>query len=142
MAAMNGGADHQDRASRARELGAAQDRRRQRESEQAQALVDRFVQDAVRAGLPTEELTARPWSGGGRYRTGIEGWYLKRDRSVGISREGDYHVLVVAPRRWGRWRTLRLDPVPPPLVVGEGARDGESVALETLLRIRLESGGQ
>lgn len=126
------------RADRARELGAAQQRRRQRESAQAQVLVDRFVQDAVRAGLPTEELTARPWSGGSRYRTGIQGWYLKRDRSVGISRDGGYYVLVVAPRRWGHWRTLHLDPVPPPLVVGEGGRDGESLALETLIRIRLE----
>ncbi len=142
MAAMSATSDggRQDRAARARELGAAQDRRRRLESERAQALVDRFVEDALRAGLPTEELTARPWSGAGRYRTGLVGWYLRRDRSVGISREGGYHVLVVAPRRgWGRWRPLRLDPVPPPLVVGEGARDGESVALDTLLRIRLES---
>lgn len=130
-------APNDDRAARARELSAAQDRRRRQESEQAQVLVDRFVQDAVRAGLPTEELTARPWSGGGRYRTGAEGWYLKLDRSVAISRDGDYYVLVVAPRRWGRWRPLHLDPVPPPLVVGEGGRDGESVSLETLIRIRL-----
>lgn len=135
-------APNDDRAARARELSAAQDRRRRQESEQAQALVNRFVEDAERAGLPAEELTARPWSGGGRYRTGIEGWYLKRDRSVGISRAGGYHVLVVAPRRWGRWRRLHLDPVPPPLVVGEGGRDGESVALETLIRIRLQPDAQ
>ncbi|HYF71203.1 MAG TPA: hypothetical protein VD864_00200, partial [Nocardioides sp.] len=81
---MSDGDGHQwERAARARELGAEQELRRRRESERAQALVDRFVEDAVRAGLPTEELTARPWSGGGRYRTGLEGWYLRRDRSVG-----------------------------------------------------------
>lgn len=127
-----------ERAARAREHGAAQDLRRRRESERAQVLVDRFVADAVRAGLPTEELTARPWSGRGRYRTGLVGWHLRTDRSVGVSTDGGYHVLVVAPRRFGRWRRVRLDPVPPPLQVGEGGRDGESVALEALLLWRLE----
>lgn len=136
---MSDGAEHRrDRAARAQEHGAAQERRRRGESERAQALVDRFVAAAVRAGLPTEELTARPWSGRGRYRTGLLGWYLRTDRSVGVSRDRGYHVLVVAPRRLGRWRGVRVDPVPPPLQVGEGARDGESIALEALLRLRLE----
>jgi hypothetical protein len=127
----------QERADRAAEHRAAHDRRRAQESERAQELVDRFVAAALEAGLPTEALTARPWSGRGRYRTGLIGWYLRSDRSLGVGTDGSYYVLTVPPRRLGRWRTLALAPTPPPLQVGEGARDGESIALDALLRKRL-----
>lgn len=126
------------RAERADAHRAATDRVRAAESEQAQLLVDRFVADAVRAGLPAEELTARPWRGGGRYRTGITGWYL-RD-TIGVGRDGGYYSLIVPPVRFGRWRTVHLDPKPPSLRVGEGARDGESIDLATLLQMRLDDG--
>jgi hypothetical protein len=126
------------RADRAGLVQAAQARRREQESRQAQVLVDRFVEDALRTGLAAEELTARPWSGRGRYRTGILGWYLRSNGSVGVSRDGGFYLLTVPPVRFGRWRAIRLDPSPPPLQVGEGARDGESIALEALLRERLD----
>jgi hypothetical protein len=127
-----------ERAERAGHHRAAHEGRREHESAKAQVLVDRFVADALGAGLPTEKLTARPWSGRGRYRTGLVGWYLRSDRSVAVGVDGSYYRLVVAPVRFGRWRTLRLSPSPPPLLVGEGARDGESIALATLLELRLE----
>ena len=126
-----------ERAERASYHGEAQRRRSEQESAEAQVLVDRFVAQATQAGLATEELTARPWSGRGRYRTGVVGWYLRRDRSVGVGLDGGYYVLVVAPERFGRWRTVPVDPSPPPLQVGQGARDGESVALDVLLEMRL-----
>lgn len=128
----------EERGLRAAELRAAQDRRRAQESERAQVLVDRFVADATRRDLPVEELLARPWSGRGRYRTGLAGWYLRRDGSVAVTPDGSYYVLTVAPRRFGRWRRLSLSPTPPPLQAGEGARDGESMALEELLALRLD----
>ena len=127
-----------ERAERADYHVEAQRRRSEQESAKAQVLVDRFVAAAKEAGLPTEELTARPWSGRGRYRTGVVGWYLRRDRSIGVSPEGGYYVLVVAPERFGRWRTVPVEPSPPPLQVGQGARDGESVALDVLLEMRLQ----
>jgi hypothetical protein len=116
---------------------AAQRRREEEESAKAQVLIDRFVAQAVQAGLATEELTARPWSGRGRYRTGVVGWYLRRDRSVGVGTDGRFYSLVVPPVRFGRWRTVGVPPTPPPLQVGKGARDGESVALDALLQERL-----
>lgn len=127
-----------ERAERADYHVEAQRRRSEQESAEAQVLVDRFVAQATQAGLATEELTARPWSGRGRYRTGVVGWYLKRDRSVGVGLDGRFYVLVVAPQRFGRWRTVPLRPTPPPLEVGRGARDGESVALDALLGMRLQ----
>ncbi|MEP6649731.1 MAG: hypothetical protein ABJA74_07420 [Lapillicoccus sp.] len=118
---------------------AAQQRRSDAESAKAQVLVDRFIEQAAQAGLATEELTACPWSGGGRYRIGVQGWYLRRDRSIGVGVNGGYYVLVVAPQRFGRWRRVDVAPTPPPLQVGQGARDGESVALDTLLDMRLHT---
>ena len=127
-----------ERAERAEYHVEAQRRRSEQESAKAQLLVDRFVARATKAGLATEELTARPWSGRGRYRTGVVGWYLRRDRSVGVGLDASYYVLVVSPVRFGRWRTVPVDPSPPPLQVGRGARDGESVALDVLLEMRLQ----
>jgi hypothetical protein len=127
-----------DRAERAGYHVEAQRRRSEQDSAKAQVLVDRFVAQATQAGLATEELTARPWSGRGRYRSGVVGWYLRRDRSVGVGLDGSFYVLVVAPERFGRWRTVRVDPTPPPLQVGQGARDGESVGLDALLEMRLQ----
>jgi hypothetical protein len=112
-------------------------RRGEDESAKAQLLIDRFVAAAKDAGLPTEELTARPWSGSGRYRTGIEGWYLRTNRSVGVGSDGSFYVLTVPPVRFGRWRTIHVDPTPPPLVVGKGAGDGEVFDLDVLLQKRL-----
>jgi hypothetical protein len=127
-----------DRAERADYHAAAQRRRDEEESAKAQALIDNFVAQATEAGLPTEELTARPWSGRGRYRTGVVGWYLRRDRSVGVGVDGSFYLLAVAPVRFGRWRTVPVKPSRPPLQVGKGARDGESFALDDLLTMRLE----
>lgn len=126
-----------ERAERADYHVEAQRRRSELESVKAQELLDRFVARAEQAGMPTEELTARPWSGRGRYRTGVVGWYLRADRSVGVGVDGRYYVLVVPPQRLGRWRTVRVEATPPPLQVGKGARDGESIALDVLLEKRL-----
>ena len=116
-------------------------RRGNEESAKAQVLIDRFVEQAKQQGLPTEELTARPWTGSGRYRTGVEGWYLRANRSVGVDVDGRFYVLNVPPVRFGRWRTVPITPTPPPLVVGKGAGDGEVFDLDVLLQQRLQWSG-
>src|SRR3954447_6196878 len=127
-----------ERAERADYHAQAERLRREQEAAEAQVLIDRFVAQATEAGLPTEELTARPWSGRGRYRTGVVGWYLRRDRSVGVGVDGSFYLLAVPPVRFGRWRPAPVKPSPPPLQVGKGARDGESFALDDLLKMRLD----
>ncbi len=126
-----------EQAERAEFHVMARRRRSEEESAKAQVLIDRFVLRAREAGLPTEELTARPWSGGGRYPTGIQGWFLRRNGSVGVGTDGRFYVLNVAPVPLGRWRTVRIEPSPPPLIVGKGGGDGETFALDDLLEMRL-----
>jgi hypothetical protein len=131
----------EDAAQRRAELAAfharAQRRRDEEDSAKARVLLDRFVERATRAGLPTEELTARPWTGRGSYRTGLVGWYLRRDGAIGVDTDGRFYVLVVPPVRFGRVRTVRVQPAPPPLDAGRGGRDGEAADLPTLLEERL-----
>ena len=134
-----------DAAARRRELteraayhADVQRRRGEEASAKAQVLIDRFVAQAKERGLPTEELTARPWSGGGRYRTGLVGWFLRTNRSVGVDVDGRFFVLNVPPVRFGRFRTVHVEPTPPPLVVGKGAGDGEVFDLDVLLDKRLQ----
>ena len=117
-----------------------QEQRRARESAKAQVLIDEFVGTARDRGLATTELSARTWSGSRRYGTGVQGWYLRLDRSVGVDPDGRYYVLLVPPRPLARFRGVEVAPSDPPLQVGEGARDGESIALSELLRLRLEGG--
>jgi hypothetical protein len=112
-------------------------RRREQESADAQVLIDHFVTRATQGQLATEELMAHPWSGRGRYRTGVVGWYLRRDESMGVSLDGAFYLLAVAPQRFGRWRAVAIEPTPPPLQPGQGARDGESASLRELLELRL-----
>jgi hypothetical protein len=107
------------------------------EAARAQVMVDRFVERAKQAGLPTEELTARPWSGSGRYKTGVVGWFLRRNGSVGVDTDGRFYVLNVPPVTLGRWRKVTIEPSPPPLIVGRGGGDGETFALDELLEMRL-----
>src|SRR5690242_11286275 len=126
-----------DPGSRADYHVAAQRRQREQEAVRAQALIDAFVEEATRVGLAPEELTARPWKGGATYRTGVMGWRLRNDKSLGIDTEGRFYILVVAPERFGRWRTVAIEPTLPLLQPGQGGRDGETASLEELLRLRL-----
>jgi hypothetical protein len=129
-----------DKAERAAYHVEAARRRKAAESAKAQVLLEEFVREARARGLPTRELVARPWNGRGRYRTGVAGWYLKRDHSIGVGVDGGYYLLLVAPQRFGRWRGVTVTPSDPPLQVGEGARDGESAPLAQFLRLRLDVG--
>ncbi|MBQ1024167.1 hypothetical protein [Micromonospora sp. C95] len=119
---------------------AAAQRRREAEQAEAAALVGAFVAEARRRGLATTRLVARSHDGRARYRTGLHGWYIDRARSRAVDVDGRFHLLTV-PRSL-RARLLGADPQPspPPLVVGAGGRDGESMPLHVLLRRRLADG--
>ncbi|MDP9393820.1 MAG: hypothetical protein M3Q27_05955, partial [Actinomycetota bacterium] len=103
-------------------------------------VVATFVAAARAAGLPTRELRARSYDGRSTYRTGIEGWYVRRDRSLGVGTDGRFYVLSAPGSLRALVRGVRLEPAAPPLVVGRGARDGESMPLAEQLRLRLEAG--
>ncbi len=106
----------------------------------ARVLVAGFVAEAVRRSLAASPLRVRGGDSRDTYRSGLLGWYLRRDGSLGVADDGEMYVLS-APRSFrSRLAGVRLAPAEPRLQAGIGSRDGESVALAVLLDLRLAAG--
>jgi hypothetical protein len=119
---------------------AADERRRSAEAEQARRLIASFIRTAHARGLRPAPLTARPYNGNARYRTGLRGWYLQASRTTAVGDDGEFYLLTVPASIRGRLTGVTVPPHQPRLVIGEGGRDGESIPLQTLLERRLEAG--
>jgi len=107
---------------------------------QARELVAGFVAEAVRRHLATSSLQVRAGDSRDTYRSGLVGWYLRRDGSLAIAEDGEMYVLTAPRSLRSRFSGVTLTPTDPRLQAGIGARDGESVALATLLELRLAAG--
>jgi hypothetical protein len=118
----------------------AQRRAEAAESERARPLVADFVRRAREQGLATGPLRARAYSGSATYRTRLRGWYLQPTGLLAIGDRGEFYVLIAAGGLTARLRGVNVAPSPPPLDVGRGARDGESMSLKELLEWRLAAG--
>jgi hypothetical protein len=117
---------------------AALERRKAAETEQARAKLAEFVRKMEAKGIQPGLLRAPVVGSGASYRTSISGWYLRRNRSLGVDTDGNFYILGVQASLKARLLGVRVSPSDPPLTVGLGARDGESLPLEKLLRLRLE----
>ena len=122
-----------DAAARAARLARAE----AAEHERAAAMLAEFVATAGREGPAPQPLSARDASGRGELRTGLQGWYLRRDRSAAVALDGAFYLLRahggLGERLLSRWRPVRLRPSPAPLVLGRGGRDGDSIDLADAL---------
>jgi hypothetical protein len=119
---------------------AAAARAAQAEAQRTAPMVSAFAEEMRSAGVEPTPLRARPYSGNGSLRTDVTGWYVRRDGRAGVGTDGRWYVLVVAPSLRGRLAGVHVEPSDAPLQVGAGGRDGDSVALDVLLRLRLEAG--
>ncbi|QZN86516.1 hypothetical protein [Cellulomonas sp. C5510] len=107
--------------------------RRQAESARARELIAAFVAEATARGVAPEPLQAQGYGGRGRFRTPLRGWYLRRDRTVAVGTDGGFYVLTVPPSIGARLRGVQPEPQDPPLVLGAGGKDGESLDLPVAL---------
>jgi hypothetical protein len=103
----------------------------------ARVLVADFVAEARRRGLATAPLLVRAGDSADTYRSGLVGWYLRRDGSLAIADDGEMYVLSAPRSLRARFTGVTLTPDEPRLQAGIGARDGESIALAALLELRL-----
>ena len=137
-------ADAQDWVRRRREAAQEQAdrlaRRRAAETARARVMIHDFAREAQARGITSGPLLARAGEGPPTYRTGLVGWYLNRDGSLGVTTDGEYYHLAHPRSLKARLSGVRLHPAEPPLQVGAGARDGESIALDVLLAMRLDAG--
>jgi len=142
MATMSGDAEQQDWTRQRREVFAAKEEAlraaREEEHQRATARIREGIDAFYAAGIDPVPLRARPYSGTGTIRTGLHGWYLRHDRSLAVDTEAHYLVMRVDGGLRARLRGAAPEPAYAPLVVGRGARDGESFDLDELLRMRLE----
>ena len=115
-------------------------RQRELESERARGLLRGFVGEVRRRGIAPTPLLAKAGDGPPTYRTGLEGWYLTRDGVVAVDTDAQYYLLASPRSIKSRLLGVTVSPSDPPLQVGAGGRDGESIALDALLALRLENG--
>lgn len=108
-------------------------RRQAAESRRASAMLAELVRTALADGPAPVPLEAQSYDGRFTLRTGLAGWYLRRDRSVGVDTEGRFYVLRAPGGLRSRLTGVRLEPQDPPLVLGAGGKDGESLDLEVAI---------
>lgn len=121
-------------------LAARLDAQRQVESVAALALIEGFIADASAQGVTPQPLKARSRTGKALLKTNVTGWYIKRDRSLGVGVDGQFYILGAEDGIAARLKGVVLSPSDPPLEIGRGARDGESMPLSTALALRLAAG--
>lgn len=142
MAPMSGDAEQQDWTRHRRELFAAKEEAlhaaREEEHRRATTKIREAIDAFYDAGIDPVPLRARPYTGAGTIRTGVQGWYLKRDRSIAVDTAARYLVMRVDGGLRARLRGAAPEAVHAPLVVGRGARDGETFGLDELLQMRLQ----
>jgi hypothetical protein len=117
----------------------ALERRRAAEAARARALIADFLRDVGTRRVAPVPLHARSYDGRHRYRTPLLGWYLRRDKNVAIGTDGNYYVLGVPTSLRAQLRGTSVVPRDPPLVVGAGGKDGESLDLKDALARVLSS---
>ena len=116
---------------------AALERRRAAEADRARGLLADFVRECLELGPAPVPLRARSHDGRHRYRTDLTGWYLKQNESVAVGTDGEFYVLAIPPSLAAWFHGAALAPTDPPLVLGAGGRDGESIDLPAALdRVR------
>lgn len=116
--------------------GEALAQRQAAESRRARELIAGFVRDATARGVPAVPLVARSYDGRGRYRTPLRGWYLRRNETVAVGTDGEFYILSVPASLRALVRGATPTPSDPPLILGKGGRDGESIDLvDALARV-------
>ena len=129
----------EQQAAAAREREAAYGRRQSAETARARELLADFMERVRRDGPPPGPLRARGFDGRS-YRTGLSGWYVRRDGSCAVGADGSFYVLRVPGGLAGRLRGVTVEASDPPLVLGAGGRDGDSIGLGDALE-RVLAGG-
>lgn len=132
--------EHTDWARQRTEAAREQERRlharKEVEHAKARTILEEFAKIA-RDALPTERLVVKGYGGRGSARSDVEGWYLRLDKTIGIGTDGAFYVLTAPLGVRDRLRGVRLTSTPPPLIIGAGGKDGDSIellaALERLL---------
>ncbi len=128
----------EQRRAAAKAHGDALKRKQAQESAQAHELLVEFVAEAAARGLEPEPLLVKGYGGRGTAKSQVRGWYLRLDRTVGVGEDAEFYVLTAPLSLIDRVRGVRLTPTPPPLIIGQGGRDGEAMDMKDAIARALE----
>ncbi len=103
------------------------------EHRRAEAMLKVFTRAARAAGLSPVPLRARGYRRSRSARTPLLGWYLRRDEKAAVDTDGNFYLLLTPLSLLDRFRGVTPRPSRPPLVLGAGGRDGDSVPLRVAL---------
>lgn len=96
-------------------------------------MLTEFVAAADRARLASDPLVVLGYGGRGKARTPLRGWYLRVDRTCAVGTDGSFYVLTAPLSAWDRLRGVRPEAKDPPLLIGAGGKDGNSIPLASAL---------
>ncbi|MEU4191959.1 hypothetical protein AB0E69_08685 [Kribbella sp. NPDC026611] len=131
----------EERRAAAAEQAAALERKKAFESAKARELLLAFVRDMREAGVEPEPLRAQVVGSSASYRTHLTGWYLRNNKSLAVDVDANFYILGVPASLKARLSGVKVLPSDPPLIVGQGGRDGESIPMADLLRLRMPQHG-
>lgn len=123
----------------AAEHAAARERITASESLKARQLVEHFGREGVARGSRRTPLRARAYNGHSTYGTRSAAGTSSANGSLAVDGDANFYVMSTATSFRARITGADVAPTDPPLMIGVGARDGESMSLEELLRIRLDA---
>ncbi len=103
--------------------------RQDAEHQRAEALLEQFMNAIARKPVPAQPLRVRGYGGNFSARTNLHGWYLRIDRTAGVSTQGDFYILTAPLSVLDRVRGVHPEPSRPPMVLGAGGKDGDSIDL-------------
>lgn len=109
------------------------DARRDALHQQAEALLAEFFAVVVSHGPTPTRLKVRGYGGKGEARTRLTGWYLRADRTAALGTDGAFYVLIAPLSTLDRLRGTTPTSTRPPMILGEGGKDGESIDLPDAL---------
>jgi hypothetical protein len=107
--------------------------RQDNEFRKAEAKLAEFLPVVTAHGPAPEELIVQGYGGHGQARTKLRGWYLRNNKTVALGTDGKFYVLIAPLSTWDKLRGVNVAPTRPPLIIGEGGKDGESIDLSDAL---------
>jgi hypothetical protein len=108
--------------------------RQNAEHQRAEALLAQFMPAVTTRGPAPVELMVQGYGGVGEAPTNLRGWYLRNNRTCALGTDGKFYVLIAPLSRLHLpFMKVKVAPTRPPLIIGEGGKDGDSIDLADAL---------
>lgn len=101
--------------------------------DKAEAQIAEFMPVLLRHGPAPQPLLVTGYGGRSQARCNVKGWYLRNDKTAGLGTDGKFYVLTAPLSAFDRFRGVKLAPTRPPLILGEGGKDGDTIELSEAL---------